>query len=298
VTPVTWREDRSPTQWIGDLEPEAGDVMKNRFRRIFGGWSRSGIVRAVWIFVLATLPTGTVFSGGTLTGVRLGLHPDHTRVVFDCRGAVQAGDPFVDSRGVVLVPFPGADVDWDPVVPPVQGYAVTAVEVIRWPSMPVARIQVAAPLRDVRIFRLTSPDRVILDLFTAESSARGVSAAFTAGAPANAPSGLPGFDAGGGLAGVGRGAEAREAIAAGPLFGGDDWNAGRSQTAVLLLAVGLSAGTLLILWSLIRRDGAAVTMIGAESTLPAPRLRDIDARIRIGLSRLEGLNGRSRDDDA
>jgi hypothetical protein len=273
--------------------------MKNHFRRSLGNLADS-LSRVIGVgsmpALLAVALTGAPLSGGTLTGVRLGMHPDHTRVVFDCRGPVRAGEPFVDSRGLILVPFPGAEVDLGQAAQPVRGFAVTAVELIEWPSMPVARIQVGSRLRHVRIFRLSSPDRVVLDLFTEEDLNPEVRPSSPLASAADSPARW-GESAGTGGDPVGRGLphDAREASAGGSFLVWTGWDTARLQTAILLTVAGLSGATLLLLWSFARRAHFFGQPDFAERAIPLERLRNIDARIRKEFLRLERMSDGSRD---
>jgi hypothetical protein len=129
------------------------------------GWPEAG----AWCVLLLLLgvigPQHSQLLAAEVLDVRVALHGEFIRFVFDADGPVMVGQPVLDSQDVILLPFPGMSVRTDG-----AGFwkPLTGVESLRfydWNPVTVARISLSFPVIESRVLTLDDPDRVVLDLF-------------------------------------------------------------------------------------------------------------------------------------
>ena len=116
-----------------------------------------------WLIILTSVFfTATAAAGQRISKVRAGEHDDFARLVFDLEGPTQVGDPQVSS-GRIWLPFLGTETEL-PKTPLLED-TIRSVKFAKEGQNLNAEIEVAISEFEIKLFALTNPDRIVLDVF-------------------------------------------------------------------------------------------------------------------------------------
>jgi len=125
---------------------------------------RGAVCALLFLSLAFGIPSGRLLAA-QVVNVQVSIQDHLLRFVFDADGPVMVDQPVLDSQNVILLPFPGMAVQTD-----ASGFwkPLPGVESIRfydWNLVTVARISLRFPVTESRVFTLTNPNRVVLDLY-------------------------------------------------------------------------------------------------------------------------------------
>ena len=122
------------------------------------------MMTAVFLLMLQASETRAAI----LECVRTAKHPDFTRIAFEFQNPAQFKEPVIDGKGKFTVVFPNSTT----VLPKQSIYKKTriqtirSIELIQKGTLLTASIELPFPYFKLKVFSLSSPDRVVIDAYS------------------------------------------------------------------------------------------------------------------------------------